>query len=124
MLRALLRRPTALSLTRAVARPAPIAPARGALLARTYAGGGGGLSKDEIQERIVGVLKGFDKVDPSKISPEANFMTDLGLDSLDTVEVTMAIEEEFNVELPDEEAESIFTVKQAVEKIASNPNAI
>lgn len=54
-----------------------------------------------------------------QITPEANFISDLGLDSLDTVEVTMAIEEEFNVELPDEEAESIFTVKQAVEKIAS-----
>jgi NADH dehydrogenase (ubiquinone) 1 alpha/beta subcomplex 1 len=54
-----------------------------------------------------------------EVTPEANFITDLGLDSLDTVEVTMALEEEFNIEFNDEDAESIFTIKQAVDKIAS-----
>ena len=56
---------------------------------------------------------------PNQITLEATFIGDLGLDSLDAVEVTMAIEEEFNIELSDEEAESILSVKQAVEKIAS-----
>jgi len=55
-----------------------------------------------------------------KVTPEANFVTDLGLDSLDTVEVTMALEEEFNIEFNDEDAESIFTIKQAVDKIAGS----
>ncbi|KAF3393955.1 Vacuolar protein sorting-associated protein 74 [Penicillium rolfsii] len=76
----------------------------------------GGLSKDEIEGRIVNLLKNFDKVsDASKITGVSHFSNDLGLDSLDTVEVVMAIEEEFSIEIPDKEADQIHSVEKAVE---------
>ena len=54
-------------------------------------------------------------VDADKVTPEASFVDDLGADSLDVVELVMAFEEEFEVEIPDESAEKIATVKDAVE---------
>ncbi|MCG6871098.1 MAG: acyl carrier protein [Gammaproteobacteria bacterium] len=56
-------------------------------------------------------------VEPDQVTPEASFVDDLGADSLDTVELVMALEEEFDTEIPDEEAEKITTVKQAVDYI-------
>lgn len=53
-------------------------------------------------------------VDPEKVTPEASFVEDLGADSLDTVELVMAFEEEFGIEIPDEDAESLQTVGDAV----------
>ncbi|GAB7352622.1 hypothetical protein MBLNU459_g2996t1 [Dothideomycetes sp. NU459] len=83
-----------------------------------------GLSQDEVQGRILDLLKNFDKVtDASKLSPQSHFTNDLGLDSLDTVEVVMAIEEEFSIEIPDKEADAIHSVNQAVEYILSQPDA-
>lgn len=58
-----------------------------------------------------------------QISLDAHFVNDLGLDSLDTVEVVMAIEEEFTVEIPDKEADEIKSVRQAVEYINSRKDA-
>jgi len=58
-------------------------------------------------------------VDPEQVTPQASFVNDLGADSLDTVELIMALEEEFDIEIPDEEAEKIATVGQAVEYIRS-----
>ena len=55
-----------------------------------------------------------------EVKSEASFIDDLGADSLDTVELVMAFEEEFEIEIPDEEAEGIQTVKNAVEYINSN----
>ena len=55
-----------------------------------------------------------------QVTPEASFVDDLGADSLDTVELVMALEEEFDAEIPDDEAEKITTVKQAVEFIKAN----
>ncbi|TKA63915.1 Acyl carrier protein, mitochondrial [Cryomyces minteri] len=82
------------------------------------------MSKDEVQGRILDLLKNFDKVtDSSKLSPNAHFSNDLGLDSLDTVEVVMAIEEEFSIEIPDKEADAIHSVDKAVEYILSQPDA-
>ncbi|KAI5274294.1 acyl carrier protein [Aureobasidium subglaciale] len=82
-----------------------------------------GLSKDEVQGRILDLLKNFDKVsDASKLSAQSHFTNDLGLDSLDTVEVVMAIEEEFSIEIPDKEADAIHSVNQAVEYILSQPD--
>jgi len=58
-------------------------------------------------------------VDAEKITPEAKFVDDLGADSLDLVEMIMALEEEFKVEIPDEDAEKIITVKDAQDYIAA-----
>ncbi|PKU64255.1 Acyl carrier protein 2, mitochondrial [Dendrobium catenatum] len=59
----------------------------------------------------------------AKVTPKANFQTDLGLDSLDTVEVVMALEEEFGFEIPDNEADKISSINDAVDFIASHPQA-
>jgi acyl carrier protein len=53
-------------------------------------------------------------VDPEKVTPEASFVDDLGADSLDTVELVMAFEEEFAIDIPDEDAEQLRTVSEAV----------
>ncbi len=59
-------------------------------------------------------------VEPGEVTPEASFIDDLGADSLDIVELIMDIEDEFDLEIPDEEAENISTVKQAVDYIEKN----
>lgn len=59
-------------------------------------------------------------VDAEKVTPEASFVDDLGADSLDVVELVMAFEEEFGVEIPDEAAEKIATVKDAIEFLKQN----
>lgn len=74
-------------------------------------------------ERILGVVKNFDQVDPSKVSPATKFSDDLGLDSLDIVEVVMAIEDEFAIEIPDTEADAIASIQDAVEYISKHPMA-
>ncbi|SVB71739.1 uncharacterized protein METZ01_LOCUS224593 [marine metagenome] len=56
-------------------------------------------------------------VKEEEVTPEASFVEDLGADSLDTVELVMALEEEFETEIPDEEAEKITTVKEAIDYI-------
>lgn len=56
-------------------------------------------------------------VKPEEVTPEASFVEDLGADSLDTVELVMALEEEFGVEIPDEDAEKMTTVGEAVKYI-------
>ena len=77
----------------------------------------------EVTDRIVTVVKNFDQVDPSKVTPSTKFADDLGLDSLDIVEVVMAIEDEFAIEIPDQEADRITSIQEAVEYIASHPMA-
>lgn len=54
-------------------------------------------------------------VDPGEVTPEASFIDDLGADSLDTVELVMAFEEEFDIEIPDEDAEQLTSVGKAME---------
>ncbi|KAI9228780.1 MAG: acyl carrier protein [Piptocephalis tieghemiana] len=82
-----------------------------------------GVSKEDIQARILEVVRGFEKTDESKVVPSAHFTKDLGLDSLDTVEVVMCIEDEFSVEIPDAEADQILTVQQAIDYISSRSDA-
>ncbi|KAL4788253.1 acyl carrier protein-like protein [Aspergillus varians] len=106
-----------------VARPAQFAP-RSAFQAVRFYSAPAGLGKDEVEGRIVNLLKNFDKVtDASKINGASHFSNDLGLDSLDTVEVVMAIEEEFSIEIPDKEADTIHSVDKAVEYILAQPDA-
>ncbi|KAH9734266.1 hypothetical protein WN944_003313 [Citrus x changshan-huyou] len=81
------------------------------------------LDKSEVTDRVISVVKNFQKVDPSKVTVNAHFQNDLGLDSLDTVEVVMALEEEFGFEIPDNEADKINTINMAVDFIASHPQA-
>ncbi|GAB2229157.1 hypothetical protein Droror1_Dr00023293 [Drosera rotundifolia] len=81
------------------------------------------LDKDEVTERVLAVVKDFQKVDPSKVTPNAHFQNDLGLDSLDAVEIVMALEEEFGFEIPDNEADKINSINLAVDFIASHPQA-
>lgn len=92
-------------------------------ICRAYGAGGGFLDKDLVNDRIVAVVKNFSKVDPSKVTKASHFGKDLGLDSLDTVEVVMAIEEEFAIEIPDAEADKILSIEEASAYIASNPDA-
>ena len=61
-------------------------------------------------------------VSNDEVNKDSSFVDDLGADSLDTVELVMALEEEFETEIPDEEAESITTVKEAIDYILAHPN--
>jgi len=71
------------------------------------------------RERVVSVIEEQMGVDPSEITDDASFTEDLGADSLDLAELVMGFEEEFDIEIPDETAEEITTVGEAVEKIES-----
>ncbi|KAL6721174.1 Vacuolar protein sorting-associated protein 74 [Lecanora helva] len=93
-------------------------------LDRRYYSAPAGLSKPEVEGRIMDLLKNFDKIkDASKLSGTSHFSNDLGLDSLDTVEVVMAIEEEFSIEIPDKEADAILSIDKAVNYILGQPDA-
>tara|TARA_Y100000814_G_scaffold282563_1_gene247753 strand:+ start:325 stop:558 length:234 start_codon:yes stop_codon:yes gene_type:complete len=70
---------------------------------------------DKIKEIVIDKLG----VDEAKVTPEAKFIDDLGADSLDTVELIMQFEDDFNIEIPDEDAEKILSVGQAQEYISS-----
>ena len=71
---------------------------------------------DKIKEIVVEQLG----VDADQVTPEANFVDDLGADSLDTVELIMAFEEEFDIEIPDIDAEKIKTVQDVMDYIEEN----
>jgi len=68
-----------------------------------------------VEERVKKVVEDQLSVNQDQITPEASFIDDLGADSLDTVELVMALEEEFGVEIPDEEAEKITKVGEAID---------
>ncbi|HSB51867.1 MAG TPA: acyl carrier protein [Dissulfurispiraceae bacterium] len=70
-----------------------------------------------IDEKVKDIISNQLGVDKSEVTPEASFVEDLGADSLDTVELVMAFEESFNIEIPDEDAEKIAKVKDAIEYI-------
>jgi acyl carrier protein len=73
-----------------------------------------------IEERVKKIIAEQLGVNESEITNESSFVDDLGADSLDTVELVMALEEEFSTEIPDEEAEKITTVQQAIDYISSH----
>ena len=70
-----------------------------------------------IEDRVKRIVVEQLGVSEDEVSGESSFVDDLGADSLDTVELVMALEEEFNCEIPDEEAEKITTVQQAVDYV-------
>ena len=72
---------------------------------------------DEIESKVKEIIVENLGVDAATVNPQASFVNDLGADSLDTVELVMALEEEFDIEIPDEEAEKIQTVGQAIDYI-------
>jgi acyl carrier protein len=77
-------------------------------------------SMSDIADRVKKIVVEHLGVDESKVSDSASFIDDLGADSLDTVELVMAFEEEFGCEIPDDAAEKILTVKDAISFIEEN----
>ena len=75
---------------------------------------------NNVEERVRNIIVEQLGVQSDEISIDSSFVDDLGADSLDTVELVMALEEEFNCEIPDEDAEKITTVKEAVEYLNAN----
>jgi acyl carrier protein len=73
-----------------------------------------------IEERVIKIVSEQLGVNEGDVKKESSFVNDLGADSLDTVELVMALEEEFDCEIPDEEAEKITTVQQAVDYVNAN----
>ncbi|XP_076279453.1 NADH dehydrogenase (ubiquinone) acyl carrier protein isoform X1 [Lasioglossum baleicum] len=76
------------------------------------------LSLDFIQQRVLLVLNLYDKIDPKKLKLDSHFINDLGLDSLDHVEVIMAMEDEFGFEIPDMDAERLLRPADIVRYVA------
>ncbi len=77
----------------------------------------------DIAERVKKIVVEHLGVDAAKVTENASFIDDLGADSLDTVELVMAFEEEFSVEIPDDAAEKIVTVKDAIDFISAKKAA-
>ena len=75
-----------------------------------------------VEEKVVEIIIDQLGVDEKQVKTEASFIDDLGADSLDTVELVMALEEEFDIEIPDEDAEKIATVQNAVDFIKDQTN--
>ena len=73
----------------------------------------------DIEQRVKNIVVEHLGAEESKVVPEASFIDDLGADSLDTVELVMAFEEEFEIEIPDDAAEKIQTIKDAISFIES-----
>ena len=74
----------------------------------------------EIEAQVKKIVVDHLGIDEAKVTPESKFIDDLGADSLDTVELVMAFEEKFGIEIPDDAAETIQTVQNAIDFIQSN----
>jgi len=74
---------------------------------------------EDIQQKVIDLIVDQLGVDADSVTAEAHFIDDLGADSLDTVELVMAFEEEFDIEIPDEDAEKLETVNDAIEYLKS-----
>ncbi len=78
------------------------------------------MSSEEVFEKVKGIIVDQLQVAESAVTLEASFIDDLGADSLDLVELIMALEEEFDIEIPDADAEKVTTVNDVVEYIKEN----
>lgn len=76
----------------------------------------------EIAQKVKEIIIDKLGVEESEVTPEASFTNDLGADSLDTVELIMEFEKEFNISIPDDQAENISTVGQAISYLEANVN--
>ncbi len=76
-----------------------------------------------MQPKVTKIIEEQLGVDPERVKPEASFIDDLGADSLDIVELVMAMEEEFDLEIPDEDAEKLRTVNDVVKYLESKGKA-
>jgi acyl carrier protein len=92
-------------------KPEPNSKSNPTRIKRTH---GGIKMSESIEERVKKIIAEKLSVDLSEVKPEASFVDDLGADSLDLVELIMSMEEEFGVEISDEDAEKIVTVKDAI----------
>jgi len=81
------------------------------------------MADTNVEQKVKGIIAEQLGVGEDEIKPESNFIDDLGADSLDIVELVMAMEEEFEVEIPDDEAENIKTVGDAINYINSHKKA-
>lgn len=81
------------------------------------------MAEKSIEERVKEIIVEQLGVNPEQVTPAAKFIEDLGADSLDTVELVMALEDEFEMEIPDEQAEKITTVQQAIDYAKSQVKA-
>ena len=81
------------------------------------------MTEAEIEAKVIDIVAEQMGVDKNEITRDTNFANDLNADSLDTVELVMEFEDEFDTSIPDEEAEKIQTVGQAIEYIASHVNS-
>ena len=77
---------------------------------------------DEIEQKVIEIVSEQMNVDKSEITRETSFVNDLNADSLDTVELVMEFEDQFELSIPDEEAEKIQTVGQAIDYIREHAN--
>ena len=75
---------------------------------------------DDISSKVKKIVADHLGIDEAKVTEESSFIDDLGADSLDTVELVMAFEEKFGIEIPDDAAETIQTVQNAIDYIESN----
>ena len=78
------------------------------------------MAANNVQERVIKIVAEQMGVEKSKVAAETSFVNDLGADSLDTVELVMELEDEFDVSVPDEEAEKIKTVGEAIKYVGSH----
>ncbi|XP_005103437.1 acyl carrier protein, mitochondrial isoform X4 [Aplysia californica] len=76
------------------------------------------ISIDDVRDKVLNICKAYDKINAEKLTPDSHFMNDLGLDSLDQVEIIMAIEDEFGFEIPDADSERLMRPRDIVQYIA------
>ncbi|XP_076882772.1 acyl carrier protein 3, mitochondrial-like [Bidens hawaiensis] len=82
-----------------------------------------GPNHDQVMARVIGLVKKFDKIDATKVTESADFQKDLSLDSLDRVELVMAFEQEFSIEIPDEQADKLKCCADVAKYVQSTPKS-
>eukprot|EP01101_Sappina_pedata_P010130 TRINITY_DN6304_c0_g1_i1.p3 TRINITY_DN6304_c0_g1~~TRINITY_DN6304_c0_g1_i1.p3 ORF type:complete len:126 (+),score=69.97 TRINITY_DN6304_c0_g1_i1:184-561(+) len=79
------------------------------------------LEQSAIESRVIDIVKNYSKIDGSKVTAASHFINDLGVDSLDVVEIVLALEDEFAVEIPDDVADNVQSIADAIKYLSDNP---